>query len=79
MVLMKYLNHQNLPYKSIIICDADGIGKGEEQIDDAEICVSNDALTKMEFPLGGEVEASFDGIWRQNRFLIEMDDPIIVV
>ena len=41
--------------------------------------VSDDTLSEMELALGREVEDALDRVWRQNSFLVQVDDPIVIV
>ena len=71
-------HYRSSPYQSIIIGYSEGIGEREDGILDAEVCVGDDALAEMEFPLGGKVEDALDGIRSDDRLLVKMNNPILV-
>ena len=66
------------PHQTIVDSDPDGVCECEWEAFDSEIAVSNDSLAEVKLPSGGEIENPFHRIRRQNRLLVQVNDPIFV-
>ena len=70
--------YRSSPHQTIIIGNSEGICECQKGILDAEVGVSDDSLAELVLALGGKVEHALDGVRSDDRFFVQMNDPIIV-